>query len=60
MTLMGSEAVSGAGHNMCSAAAEMKQAATWIEESLSRHRLEMNNWLDRFEQILKDYNDKQK
>ena len=52
ITLLGTDDVYRAGSMMQSAATDMKNAAAWTEESLQRHRLFMDDWLMRFEEIL--------
>lgn len=53
ISLMGSEEVSRAGRNMVSAASDMQRAAATIDESLRRHETFLDDWLLRFEEILK-------
>lgn len=55
ITLLGAEAVERAGSKMQTAAGEIQQAALNIEGSLERHRLFMDDWLRRMEQILAEY-----
>ncbi len=51
--LMGAEDVSRAGSRIASAAQEMQRAASSIECSLHTHRVFLDEWLSRFEDILK-------
>ena len=50
--LIGAEQVSGAGHTMSHAAAEMRRAASSIEDSLYRHQQFMTQWLQDLETIM--------
>lgn len=52
ITLLGAEQVDRASHTMSSAASEMQRAASSIEDTLSRHRMFLDDWLMRFEQAL--------
>lgn len=52
MTLIGAEQVQSAGHTMRSAADDMRQAASQIDEAFHRQRLFMDDWLMRLEGIL--------
>lgn len=54
VTLVGAEEVGSAGRSMRSAADEMRAAANQIEESLSRHRAFLDDWLTRFDAVLSD------
>lgn len=54
ITLMGSEQVQSAASTMSSAASEMLRAASNIDGALERHQRFMDEWLNRFEQILAD------
>lgn len=54
ISLMGSEEVQRAGYAIKSAAESMQQAASSIDESLRRHQMFMDDWLFRFEAVLKD------
>lgn len=54
MTLLGADSVGTAGRQMLGAADTMTHAATNLEGSLERHRLFMDDWLSRFEQVLHD------
>lgn len=51
--LVGAEDVSHAGHNMREAAVAMKHAADEIDHALRQHQQFMEDWLQRFEQIVK-------
>lgn len=53
ITLLGAEDVARAGSLMRSAAEEMSRAAASMEESLQRHRQAQEEFLTRFEEILK-------
>jgi hypothetical protein len=53
ITLMGAEDVRAAGRAIASAAADMRQAASSIDDSLHRHRVFFDEWLIRLEQALK-------
>lgn len=52
VTLIGAEDVSRAGHNMASAADTMNRAAGNLDDALRRHQRFMDDWLQRFEQVL--------
>jgi hypothetical protein len=52
VTLLGSEQVLNAGYAMKSAASDMDRAAGNLEDSLRRHRMFMDDWLERFEAAL--------
>ncbi|KKM06337.1 hypothetical protein LCGC14_1744970 [marine sediment metagenome] len=52
INLMGSEDVSGAGHNMQGAANDMTQAAASIEYSLERAERIMESFFERYEALL--------
>lgn len=54
VTLMGAEQVSTAARTMSGAASEMLRAASNIDDALGRHQRFMDEWLNRFEQILAD------
>lgn len=54
VTLVGAEEVSTAGRSMRSAADEMRAAANQIEDSLSRHRAFLDDWLTRLDGVLSD------
>ena len=51
--LIGSEDIKKAGSSMCNSALEMNKAAASLEDSLHRHRLFLDNWLFRLEEILR-------
>lgn len=51
VTLLGTEDVRHAGHNMQSAASDMVKAANQIDESLFRFTQRVEEWLTRLEQI---------
>lgn len=53
IALVGVEDVRAAGSSMRAAAGEMQSAAASIEDSLNRHRLFLDDWLFRLEEILK-------
>ena len=50
--LMGAEDVRSAGVTIRNAAETMRQAAASLEDSLSRHRTFLNEWLSTLETIL--------
>ncbi len=52
--LVGSEDVKNAGYAMKEAATEMKNASSWILEALQQHQQFLDDWLMRFETILKE------
>ena len=52
--LQGSETVHDAASIMSSAADRMQSAASSMDDSLTRQRQWMDEWLDRFENILKE------
>jgi hypothetical protein len=52
--LVGSEDVSRGGSNMASAAQDILRAANNIDSTFYQYRDFMNDWLNRFEQVLKD------
>ncbi len=54
ITLLGSEGVEKAGYTMRSAAENMNRAATSIDSTLERFQRYMDEYLQRFEQILKE------
>ena len=54
INLLGSEDVYRAGTMMQQAATEMTRAASSIEESLQMHQRFLDDWLSRFEDILKE------
>ncbi len=53
--LSGAEDVQNAGRRIASAATDMRRAASEIENSLSRQQQFMDDWLVRFEEVLKNY-----
>ena len=53
ITLIGAEDVRAAGSAMRAAAGEMNRAAASLDESLRIHRLFLDDWLFRLEEILK-------
>jgi len=57
--LNGSEDVRQASINMLNAAQTMKDVHNWSSEHLDGHRLFMDDWLNRFEQVLKDHSDRE-
>jgi len=52
VTLMGAERVSNAGHEMSSAADFMQRAASSMDATMEMHIRRMNEWLDRFENLV--------
>ena len=54
VTLMGANAVKSAGNKIATSAHEMIITASYINESLLQHRIFMDDWLCRFEEILKN------
>lgn len=52
--LVGAQDVRSAANTMASAAERMADVHNWQSEELTRHRQFMTEWLDRFEQVLKD------
>ena len=50
--LVGAEDVKRAAGSMVSAATEISQAVANLEGILQRHRDQMNEWLERFEQAV--------
>ena len=52
--LVGAEDVSNAARTMSSAASEMMRAVSVMECALSDNARFMNDWLDRFEAIMKE------
>lgn len=53
ITLLGSEQVQRAAHSMQNAAGEMQQAVSNFEDCLHRHRLFMDDWLERLGEVMK-------
>jgi len=56
ITLLGAEAVRSAGTSMRDSASEMNRAAASIEDALHRHRLFLDDWIFRLEEVLKSNN----
>jgi len=54
MTLVGAEKVESAGYAMRDAAEKMRNAASQIDEALSRHQQFMQEWLGTLEQVLRE------
>lgn len=54
ITLLGAEDVRSAASTMSSAAREMLQAGSNIDDALRQHQRFMDDWLSRFEQVLTD------
>ncbi|HAF43767.1 MAG TPA: hypothetical protein DCK83_02155 [Gallionellaceae bacterium] len=52
--LIGAEQVQSAAVSMRGAAEEMRQAAMTIDGALERHRLFMDDWLQKLEQVLSE------
>ncbi len=50
--LIGSEQVAGAGHSMSHAAADMRQAAASIADTMFRHQQFMTDWLQTLERVM--------
>lgn len=50
--LIGADDVRSAGHKMQAAATDMSNAAANLEHTLHIHRIFMDEWLMRFEEIL--------
>ncbi len=50
--LQGSDSVERGGNSMRQAAQDMQQAATNIEGALERHQRFMDDWLERYQQML--------
>ena len=53
VTLLGAEDVRAGGAAMRSAADQMIQVASVIEDSLQRHRMFLDDWLMRYETLLR-------
>lgn len=53
MTLVGAEDVSRAGSRMESAANEMSRAASNIDHIMERHQRFLDDWLCRFEEVMR-------
>lgn len=54
ITLLGAESVSSAGSAMKAAAETMRQAAASIDESLTRHKIFLEEWLTTLEAIMSE------
>ncbi len=52
--LHGAEDVRSAGNTMCHAAEDMRRAANTIAEAMDRQRMFLDDWLMRFETMLRD------
>jgi hypothetical protein len=52
ITLMGAEEVSRAGHNMQSAASDMRLSVSNLSEVLQQQQRFMDDWLQRLEAVL--------
>ena len=52
VTLMGSEDVSRAGHNMAAAGSDMNRAASAMSEAFHRHEQFLTDWLYEFREIV--------
>ena len=52
ITLMGSEDVSRAGHNMVAAGSDMNRAASSMSEAFHRHEQFLTDWLYEFREIV--------
>jgi len=57
ITILGTEDITRAGCNMISAATDISRAAALIDESLQRHRIFLDEWLARFENLLSEKKD---
>jgi hypothetical protein len=53
--LIGSDDVRRAGHNIQSAAEDMKRAADIIDSALMTHRQYLEDWITRFEQVIEKF-----
>lgn len=53
MVLMGSEDVARAGRNIADAAESFARTVQYLDEILQRNTREMNECVDRFEQLMK-------
>lgn len=60
MHLVGAEEVSRAASRMQEAAVSMRMAAAAFQETADRQRILWNEWLDRFEVILKEHREAQR
>lgn len=54
MVLVGAEQLTSALHSLRDVAHTIQQAVSAQEYALTQHQAFMNDWLSRFEQILKD------
>lgn len=52
VTLVGAEEVSRAASTMSSAASQMNDAARNMDDALTRHTRFMDDWLQRYEEVL--------
>jgi hypothetical protein len=52
MTLLGAEQVASAASTMRGAAADMQRAAASIDASLEQHRRFLDDWLQRFSDVV--------
>ena len=52
ITLMGSDDVQRAGHNIMDAAEDMQRAANTIQESLANHQRFLDQWLADYRDIV--------
>lgn len=55
ITLLGAEDVRTGGNRMVEAAGNMRNVVGEFEDSLRRHRQFMDEWLEKFEQILAEH-----
>lgn len=55
VTLLGTEEVRSAANTMSSAADRMRSAADSLDGSLDRHQRFLEDWLQRFETVLRDH-----
>lgn len=53
--LIGAEKVENAGHAMAGAAEQMRSSAGSIETALFQHQQFLNDWLQRYEQVLAEH-----
>ena len=58
VTLVGAEAVQRAANTMLSAAETMNRASENLDDALHRHRLFMDDWLQRLEAVIGAKEDK--
>jgi hypothetical protein len=52
VTLLGAEQVANAGRQIASAADDMRQAGSNIDDALRRHRYFLDDWLLRFADVV--------